>query len=184
MFPKAHAVAYCIMAVRVGWFKLNYPLHYYISYFTLRCNAYDIKAMCEGFESVSLRYNDILKRSLDKEAKNSVTKKEYEILNTLEVVLEMMARGYRFSNISLELSLADEFIIDPNDDKALIPPFITVDGLGLNVAKSIIDAKTERPFISKQDLLTRTQISSTLLKKLEDLNVLDGLQNENQLQLF
>ncbi len=184
MFPKAHAVAYCIMAVRVGWFKINYPLHYYISYFTLRCNAYDIKAMCEGFESVSLRYNEILKRTLDRETKNLVTKKENEVLSTLEVVLEMMARGYRFSNISLELSKADEFIIDPNDDKALIPPFITVDGLGLNVARSIIDAKTERPFISKQDLLTRTQISSTLLKKLEDMNVLDELQNENQLQLF
>lgn len=184
MFPKAHAVAYCIMAVRVGWFKINYPLHYYISYFTLRSNAYDIDTMIKGQNAVLARYNDIVKRSQDRELKKSVSNKEYEILNTLEVSLEMMARGYRISNISLQYSMAEEFVIDPNDDKAIIPSFKTIDGLGLNVAKSIVAARDERFFISKQDLLTRTQISSTLLKKLDDLKVLDSLQNENQLQLF
>ncbi|MDD2591381.1 MAG: PolC-type DNA polymerase III [Erysipelotrichaceae bacterium] len=184
MFPKAHAVAYCIMAVRVGWFKINYPLQYYISYFTLRCNAYDIKTMCDSYQVVVERYNELLRRSLDKEEKKMLTTKESELINTLEVTREMMARGYRFSKISLEFSTADEFIIDPSDNSALIPPFITIDGLGLNVARSIVLARDEKMFISKQDLLTRTQISSTLLKKLDDLRVLDHLQNENQLQLF
>ena len=184
MFPKAHAVAYVIMAVRVAWFKVYYPLQYYISFFTLRCNAFDIKAMCEGETAINSKIDDIQYRYSNKETKKTVTNKELELVTTLEVTLEMLARGYHINNISLEHSVANEFLIDPNDDKALIPPFVTIDGLGYNVAKSIVDARDERAFISKQDIISRTQLSTTLLNKLDELNVLVNLQDENQLQLF
>lgn len=184
MFPKAHAVAYVIMAIRVAWFKVYHPEYYYVSFFTLRSDAYDIETMINGKESIEQRLNSIQNRLNNYETQNQVSKKEKDILITLEVALEMHLRGYRFANISLQQSLATEFLVDPNDHKVLIPPFATVDGLGANVAKSIVEARNELPFISKEDIIKRTQLSNTLLAKLENMHVLDGLQDENQLSLF
>ena len=186
MFPKAHAVAYVMMAVRVAWFKVYYPLYYYISFFTLRCDYYDISVMIAGKDAVQARLRDIQGRmnSKDWEIRRSVTNKEEGLITTLEVVNELYCRGYRISNLSLEHSEAAEWIIDPDDPKALIPSFITIDGLGESVALSIVEARHKMPFISKEDLLIRTQLSNTLIGKLDELHVLDGLQEENQMSLF
>lgn len=184
MFPKAHAVAYVMMAVRVAWFKVYYPNYYYISFFTLRCNAYDIDTMIKGKEAVSARLNDIQTRLADNEQKRLVTNKEIELVTTLEVCLEMYLRGYSFSNIRLDESLATTFLVDKDNPKCIIPPFTTIDGLGANVATSVVEARKNRPFLSKQDLINRTQLSTTLLKKLEQLGVVNHLQEENQMSLF
>ena len=184
MFPKAHAVAYVIMAVRVAWFKVYHPLAYYVSYFTLRCNAYDIDVMRKGSAAILARLTDIDRRLRDNSTKFQVTNKEKDLYGTLEVALEMTLRGYRFDNIDLRLSQADEFLIHPNDSRILIPPFKVLDGLGENVARSIVEARMKCFFLSKEDLMSRTQINGTQVRKLEIMGVLDDLQDENQLSLF
>lgn len=184
MFPKAHAVAYVIMAVRVAWFKVYHPLAYYVSYFTLRCNAYDIDVMRKGSQAILARMTDIDKRMRDNSTKFQVTNKEKDLYSTLEVALEMTLRGYRFDNIDLRLSQADEFMIHPKDSRILVPPFKVLDGLGDNVARSIVEAREKCFFLSKEDLQIRTQINGTQIRKMEIMGVLDDLQDENQLSLF
>ena len=186
MFPKAHAVAYVMMAVRVAWFKVYYPLYYYISFFTLRCDYFEIDTMIQGQSAIRDRLKDINERmnSKDREIRRGVTNKEEGLITTLEVANELYCRGFKISNISLDYSLATEWRIDPNAPDSLIPAFVTLDGLGENVAQSIVQAREEREFLSKEDLLMRTQLSQTLLDKLDAMGVLSHLQNENQMSLF
>lgn len=180
MFPKAHAAAYVLMAVRIAWFKIHYPIYYYCMFFSIRCDAYDIDTMIKGEKAIVNKLQHI-KMLIDT---NVATKKDKDTFATLELALEMYLRGYRFSNIDINLSSATDFIVDPNDAKAIIPPFTTVDGLGENVAVTIVDARKQRPFLSKEDLKKRTSLSTTLISKLDDLNVLEDLIEKNQMSLF
>ena len=182
MFPKAHAVAYVIMAVRVAWFKVYHPEYYYVSYFTLRCDDYEIETMIKDADGIKRRLDQLGDIINDKT--QSPSKKDRDIYNTLEISFEMASRGYRMSNIDLNRSMAKEFIVDPDDNHCLIPPFRIIAGLGDNVAESIVAARNSQPFLSKEDLLARTQLSSTLIKKLDDLGALKGLDDTNQMTLF
>lgn len=182
MFPKAHAVAYCIMAVRVAWFKVYHPEYYYVSYFTLRCDAYELETMVKDADSIYMRMQELLSKMNSRE--NPATKKERDIFDTLEVCYEMVSRGYRMTNIDLYKSQATEFSVNPDNPREIIPPFKVLDGLGDNVAESIVNARKEREFLSKEDLMERTLLSNTLLKKLDDLGVLKGLDDSNQMTLF
>ena len=184
MFPKAHAVAYVLMAVRVAWFKVNYPLAYYASYFSLRATSHEYETYILGQTKILERLKDIQKRLNDNRLKSSVSHKEAELLGSLEVAYEMLSRGYHFSRLQLSASLANEFTLDPKDPKALIPPFTIVDGLGENVAKSIVEAREVRPFISKEDVMARTQVNNTTIKKFELYGLLDHLDDQNQMSLF
>lgn len=184
MFPKAHATAYVIMAVRIAWFKVYYPEYYYVSFFTLRCDAYEIETMVKDAKSIKARMDEISEKMQSSEPGQKASKKEIDIYNTLEVCYEMTSRGYRLSNIDINRSLATEFLVNPNDHHEIIPPFVILDGLGENVAESIIKARNEREFVSKEDLLNRTQLSQTLMKKLESLHVLDGMEESDQISLF
>jgi DNA polymerase-3 subunit alpha (Gram-positive type) len=184
MFPKAHAVAYVLMAVRVAWFKVNYPLAYYASYFSLRATSHEYETYILGEGKILERLKDIQRRLNDNRLKNTVSHKEAELLGSLEVAYEMLSRGYHFSHLKLNASLANEFSIDPKDPKALIPPFTIVDGLGENVAKSIVEARESRPFISKEDVMARTQVNNTTIKKFELYGLLDHLDDQNQMSLF
>lgn len=180
MFPKAHAVAYVIMAVRIAWFKVYYPEYYYVSYFSLRCDAYEIETMIKDWNGIKERMEELASKIATKEA----SKKEKDVHDTLEICYEMTSRGYRLSNIDLELSQATEFIVSPYDRHVLIPPFTVLDGLGANVAVSIVEARNRQPFLSKEDLLNRTLLSGTLCKRLGELGVLKGLDETNQVSLF
>jgi len=180
MFPKAHAVAYCIMAVRVAWFKVYHPQYYYVSYFTLRCDAYELETMIKDVDSVYARMKELQAKIESREA----SKKEADVFNTLEVTYEMLSRGYRLTNIDLYSSEATKFIVNPNNEKEIIPPFIVLDGLGANVAESIVSARKESKFLSKEDLLERTLLSNTLLKRLSELGILNDLDDTNQMSLF
>lgn len=184
MFPKAHAVAYVMMAVRIAWFKVHMPIHYYCMYFSIRCDAYDIQTMIQGEEAIRAKMAEIRHKRENKNAEAKVTDKELAIYDTLELALEMVVRGFRFSNISINRSAANEFIVDPDDPKAIIPPFTSIDGLGDNVGFSVVNARNERPFLSKEDVLKRTQLSKTLVDKLDSMNSLEGLDEENQMTLF
>ena len=182
MFPKAHAVAYVMMAVRIAWFKVHMPLAYYCMFFSIRCDAYDIQTMISGEEAIRQKMTEIKRK--EKEAPNEVTKKDRDTYTTLELALEMFCRGYRFSNMSINRSHATDFIYDPEDDKSIIPPFTSLDGLGANVGKSIVKAREERPFLSKEDVLKRTQLSKSLLDIMNQMGALEGLDDENQMTLF
>ena len=182
MFPKAHAVAYVIMAVRIAWFKVYHPEYYYVSYFTLRCDAYELETMIKDADSIYLRMQELLEKINSRE--NPASKKEKDIFDTIEVCYEMVSRGYKMLNIDLNNSLATEFRVNPNNNHEIYPPFKVLDGLGDNVAISIEEARKERPFMSKEDLMRRTQISQTLLKKLDDLGALKGLDDSDQMSLF
>lgn len=182
MFPKAHAVAYVMMAVRIAWFKVHMPVYYYCMFFSIRCDAYDISTMIAGEEAIRQRMSDIKRAREDKTQK--VSDKENAIYDTLELALEMSLRGFRFSNLSINRSAATEFTVDPEDEKAIIPPFTSLDGLGANVGKSIVEAREQRAFLSKEDLLKRTQLSKTLADKLDQMGAMEGLDEENQMRLF
>lgn len=182
MFPKAHAVAYVMMAVRIAWFKVHMPIYYYCMYFSIRCDAYDIDTMIAGEQAIRQRMTDIKRAKEDKTQK--VSDKELAIFDTLELALEMHLRGYHFSNISINRSAANEFIVDPEDPKSIIPPFTSLDGLGDNVGISIVEARKKRPFLSKEDVLKRTQLSKTLCDRMDAMNALEGLDEENQMTLF
>ncbi|MBQ7243084.1 MAG: PolC-type DNA polymerase III [Bacilli bacterium] len=189
LFPRGHAVAYVTMAVRVAYFKLYYPLEFYAVFFSIRSDDWDIKTMIEGEDSVINRIKEWGPRMKDRD--NPLSTKEVKQYKTLLVALEMLERGYKFSNIDLYRSDYKMFVVD-HENKALIPPFSVIEGLGQSVAKSICDAREEtneygekKRFISKQDLLERaSRLSNSLLKKLDDLGVLKGLSETNQVSLF
>jgi len=184
MFPKAHAVAYVMMCLRVAWFKVYYPHYYYATYFSKRCDAFDIETMCRGERDIRYKLNDIISRKNDYELSKKLTNKERQLINTLEVALEMTLRGYRFKKVDLYQSQANEFMVDPQNDHLIIPPFTSIDSLGENVAERIVNARDERKFISREDLMKRTGLNKTLMEKLAAMGCLSELQEENQLSLF
>ena len=189
LFPRGHATAYVMMAVRVAYFKLYYPLEFYAVFFSIRSDAWDIKTMIDGEEAVMAKINELKARQSDRT--NPLSNKEAAILDTLLVALEMLERGYHFENIDLYRSSAKMFVVD-HERKALIPPFVVIDKLGGAAAQSIIDAREEkdsegntRPFLSKEDLLSRSsKLNGSNLKSLEEFHVLDGLGETNQISLF
>ncbi|MEG2506328.1 MAG: PolC-type DNA polymerase III [Longicatena sp.] len=184
MFPKAHATAYVMMAIRIAWFKVHKPQYYYCMFFSIRCDAYDIETMIKGELAIRKKMTDIDDRLKSNELKRDVTKKDKDIYNTLELALEMILRGFYFENINLNKSASNEFIVDPDNENRIIPPFTSIDGLGENVADTIVEARKKSVFLSKEDLQRKTSLSGTLIKKLESMGVLEGLQDEDQMSLF
>ena len=181
LFPKGHATAYCMMAVRVGYFKVYYPLEFYATFFTVRSDQYDIEALVSGETAVIDKIEELRAKNRIKGEK--LSNKEDEILKTLQVALEMIQRGYKFVNISLEKSMAKNFVVD-KENNALIPPFSTIDGLGEHNAESVIEEREKRPFSSIEDLLSRTHLTQTNVEKLKELGVLKDLPESDQMSLF
>ncbi len=181
MFPKGHAVAYVTMAIRVGYFKVHYPLEFYATFFSVRSKQYDINTMIRGEEAIIERLEQLKHR--EKQGGEKLSPKEQEQYKTLQIALEMVERGYKFSNIDLYRSDAVNFVVD-HENKALIPPFATIDGLGENNAVTVVEARKEKPFTSREDLLSRTKLTGTNVKDLVDMHVLDDLPETDQLSLF
>ncbi len=181
MFPKGHAVAYVTMAVRVGYFKVHYPLEFYATFFSVRSKQYDIIPMIKGEESIIARLEQL--KVKEKTVGEKLTPKEEEQYKTLQIAVEMTQRGYKFANIDLYRSDATKFVVD-HEHNCLIPPFITIDGLGENNAKTVVEERLKRPFTSKEDLLRRTKLTSTNVNDLSAMGVLDDLSENDQLSLF
>ena len=179
MFPKAHAVAYVLMAIRVAWFKVYYPLEYYATFFSTRVKEFDIEVMSKGQGAIEKKLKEIQEKSLRKEA----TAKEESLFTVLEIALEMSLRGYGFSVIDLYQSKASQWTLD-HENKLLIPPFSAIEGLGAEAGRSVELEAKNRPFISKEDLLNRTKLNNTNLLHLERMGSLEGMQEQNQLSLF
>ena len=181
MFPKGHAVAYVTMAVRVGYFKIYYPLEFYATFFTVRSKQYDIQTMIKGKDAIISKIEEL--RTKQRISNEKLSPKEAEQLKTLINALEMVQRGYSFVNIDLYRSDASKFVVD-YERKALIPPFITIDGLGENNAVTVVEEREKGEFFSKEDLLRRTKLTSTNVQDLTDMGVLDDLSDSDQLSLF
>lgn len=177
MFPKAHAAAYVLMALRVAYFKVHHPLYYYCAYFSIRAKAFELKTMSGGLEAVKARMADIQEKKKNNEASNV----ENDLFTTLELVNEMLERGFTFGKLDLYKSDAIEFQIEGN---TLIPPFVALEGLGENVAKQLVAARAEGEFLSKTELRKRGGLSSTLVDKMTEMGILAGLPEDNQLSLF
>ena len=181
MFPKGHAVAYVTMAVRVGYFKIYYPLEFYATFFSVRSKQYDIEVMIKGEQAIIDRLEELKLKGKTKGEK--LSPKETEQIKTLTISLEMVQRGYKFENINLYKSDPLKFVVD-KENNALIPPFITIDGLGESNAVTVEEARKEKPFFSKEDLLRRTKLTSTNVDDLSRMGVLDELNETDQLSLF
>lgn len=175
MFPKAHAAAYVLMALRVAYFKVHDPLLYYAAYFSVRAYDFDLVAMSQGKEAIKVQMKEIMDKGLD------ASVKEKNLLTVLEIANEMVERGYEFKMVDIYKSDAKDFIIEEN---SLLAPFRAINGLGENVAKQIVIAREEQPFLSKEDLATRGKVSKTIIEYMDENGVLEGLPDENQLSLF
>jgi len=181
LFPRAHATAYVQMAVRVGYFKVYYPLEFYSVFFSARCDDWDIFTMCQGEEATKKKYDELKGRYNSRSEPLSV--KEKSLLKTLQTAIEMFERGFSFAIPDLYKSDASTFICD-HEKKQLIAPFSVLDGLGDTAAQSILEARKNGEFISKKDILKRTKLSSTNLEELDRLGTLEGIPEANQLSLF
>ncbi|MDD2518685.1 MAG: PolC-type DNA polymerase III [Bacilli bacterium] len=176
MFPKAHAAAYIMSALRIAWFKVHYPKYYYAAYFSVRCHDFYIESMIKGYDAIKKDILEIIDKGYD------ATNKEIAVLDVLNVALEATARGFKFANIDIEKSDATNFLI--LDDYTLLPPFRTIDGLGDLVAKKVVEERDKKPFISIEDLQKRGKVTATTIEKMRLMKVLDNLDESNQLSLF
>lgn len=175
MFPKAHAAAYVISAVRTAYFKLYYPIEYYATYFTVRAEDLDLELLCQGYDAIARRLQET-------EAKGfNVTTKEKNSIPLLEMALEMTARGFNFKPIDLYKSQATKFVID---DMHLIPPFSAVSGIGINAAPNLANAREQGEFLSIEDFQRRSKASKTVIETLTGMGCFRGLPESNQLTLF
>ncbi|WP_036499055.1 PolC-type DNA polymerase III [[Mycoplasma] testudinis] len=181
MFPKAHAAAYVLMAWRIAWYKIHHPLEYYATLFSIKLTEHDIATCVQGKEAIRQALHNIRSRLADKKTASEVKTKEIDLIVTYEAYLEMRARGFEMSAISLEHSYATKFRVL---DKKIIPPFTTVAGLGDVAAESIIKARDERMFSSIKDLADRTKLTKTHLAELIDSKVVSHLPSDDQLKLF
>ncbi|QQE80834.1 PolC-type DNA polymerase III [Alicyclobacillus sp. SO9] len=177
MFPKAHAAAYVLMAVRIAWFKIYHPLAFYATYFSVRADDFDVELMAKGREAILEKIREI------EEKGNTASPKEKSLMTVLEVALEMVTRGYRFLPVDLYESDAVKFRV-MEDQNALLPPFGAISGVGVNAAKSLYEACKEGPLLSVEDLQSRSRASKTVIEILTSLGCLEGLPATNQLSLF
>ena len=173
MFPKAHAAAYVMMAWRIAYFKVNYPLQYYAAFFSIRASAFSYEMMCFGKEKVLYHINMI--QSIDK---NKRTAKDEDKLKDLKLVLEMYARGFEF--MPIDIYVADDIRFQVIDGK-IMPSLASIEGMGEKAAKQLKDAACKGRFISKEDLQAHSKIGKSAIDKLSELGILDGMPDTNQL---
>ena len=169
MFPKAHATAYVMMALRIAWFKVHDPLLFYSAYFSKRVDKFDYEKMLAGPLALKNGIKELL-------SKNFLTANEQSTLTTLQVAYEMTLRGFHFKKVDINLSDAKTFVME---DNGLRMPFISIDGLGENVASGIIETRLEQLFTSKEDVKIRTKINQTVFAKMDTYGAFDQLIVEN-----
>ena len=175
MFPKAHAAAYVMMAWRVAFCKVFYPLAYYAAFFSIRANGFSYELMCQGREKLEYHLADFKKRS------DSLSKAEQDTLRDMRIVQEMYARGYDFMPIDIYRAQAERFQII---DGKLMPSLSSIAGLGLSAAEGVVYAAMDGPFLSKEDFRNRSKVSKTICDLMSDMGILGDLPESNQLSLF
>ena len=178
LFPKAHAVAYVMMAFRIAWFKVHRPLAFYAAYFSIRAKAFDEAFMCRGMEVCQKKMREIIAK--DKEA----SAVEQDMLTTLEVCYEFYLRGFTFDRMDLYQSKALHFSVD-EEHNALRPPFVSVAGLGETAALSLEEVRKGKRFISIEEVSTACpKLSKTHIGLLKEAGAFGDMPETSQLDLF
>ncbi len=175
MFPKAHAAAYVMMAWRIAYFKIFYPLAYYAAFFSIRATSFSYELMCQGREKLEFFLADYGRR------KDTLTKKEQDTVKDMKIVQEMYARGFSFVPVDLFTAKAHTFQIV---DGKLMPSLDSIEGLGDKAADAVVEAAKDGPFLSKDDFRQRTKVSKTVIDLMGELGLLGDLPESNQLSLF
>ena len=175
MFPKAHAAAYVMMAWRIAYCKVNYPLAYYCAYFSIRASAFSYEIMCQGQKHLEETMADYRKRS------DTLTNKEQDALKDMRIVQEMYARGFEFEKLDIFRAHSRNFQII---DGKVMPSLSSIDGLGEKAADAIMEAAKDGPFLSKDDFRSRTKVSKTVIDMMGDLGLLGDIPESNQISLF
>ena len=177
MFPKAHAAAYVMSAIRLAWYKIYIPIAFYCAMFTVAPNGFDATVAIQGKNAVVNLIKDIEARNQKKEA----SPKEVSSISTLQLINECYARRLRFLPIDIEKSHSFMFL---PENGAIRLPFSSLPGLGENAAANIIAAREEAPFFSVEDLQIRAKLSKSVIEILRNNGVLKGLNETDQLSLF
>lgn len=177
MFPKAHAAAYVVSAFRIAWIKVHKPAYFYSSWLSCKANDFEIETMIKGYDAIKARVEEIQNKGFDASAK------ELSLLECLKVCLEATARGIKFDKIDLYKSDWKVWQVS-EDEKTIIPSFLSVDGLGDTVAKNIVSERDKGKFISIEEFQSRTKVSQTIVEKLKAIDVLSGMPESSQLSLF
>ena len=175
MFPKAHAAAYVMMAWRIAYCKVNYPLAYYAAFFSIRASAFSYELMCQGQKHLESMMADYKRRA------DTLSKKEQDAARDMKVVQEMYARGFEFVPIDIFSAQSRSFQVV--GDK-IMPSLSSIDGLGEKAADAIVEAAKDGPFLSKDDFRQRTKVSKTVVDLMDTLNLLGNLPESNQISLF
>ncbi len=175
MFPKAHAAAYVMMAWRIAYCKINYPLAFYAAFFSIRASAFSYELMCQGREHLEKVMADYKQRM------DTLSKKEQDSYRDMKLVQEMYARGFDFVPIDIFSAQSRNFQIV---DGKLMPSLSSIDGLGDKAADAIVEAAKDGAFLSKDDFRQRTKVSKTVVDLMASLNLLGNLPESNQISLF
>lgn len=176
MFPKAHAVAYVMMAWRIAWFKVNYPLAYYAAFFSIRAKAFNYEYMCQGKEILDKKIEEL--KAKPKELRTGV---EEDSLRDMRLVQEMYARGLEF--MPIDLYRADDINFQIIDGK-IMPAFSAIEGVAGKAAAQLKEAGKGEPYLSKEDLRIRSGVGKSTIEKLTSLGLLEGLPDTSQLSIF
>lgn len=175
MFPKAHAAAYMIAALRLGWYKVYYPVEYYSAYFTVRPEDVELATILRGKEAIKRRINEINLK--DREA----SKKEKDAAEVLKVFVEILSRGIEILPIDLKRSHATKYLVE---DGKIRVPFAALDGVGDKAAVALYEAAQRGNYISKDEFQSEAGVSKSVIEVLNKMGVLDALPDSNQMTLF
>lgn len=177
LFPRAHATAYVIMAYRIAYCKVHYPLAYYCAYFSIRAAEFDAQEISKGKTYIKSKIDELEKTSNERE----LDLKEEGTLAVMQLAYEMLLRGFTFEKVDLYKSDAEKFIMLKN---SLLPPLQSLSGVGETAAKNIVAARQSGKFLSIEDLRTRAGINKTSIAVLQEHGCLNGLAESNQMSLF
>lgn len=175
MFPKAHAAAYVMMAYRIAWYKIFYPLAYYAAFFSIRATSFSYEVMCMGREKLEYYMDEIRKKG------DAATKKEQDMIKDMKIVQEMYARGFEFMPLDLYKAKAHRFQII---DGKLMPSLDAIEGLGDKAADAVVAAAQKGVFLSKDDFRIRTKVSKTVIDLMDEMHLFGDIPNSNQMSLM
>ena len=180
MFPKGHAVAYVTMALRIAWYKVYRPAAYYCAYYTVRADGFDANLLGGTVETVKKNYKSFQDRK--RENSKDFTDKDDKLMIIMEIVIEMLYRGIEFLPVDLRYSDSTKFQLV--SDNKIRMPFTAIPGLGRTAAESIVEARSQSMFISIEDLISRTKLSTSLCDAMRENGCFANLPETNQITLF
>ena len=176
MFPKAHAAAYVMMAWRIAYCKINYPLAYYAAFFSIRAKAFSYASMCQGPKHLADCMEELKKKG------DALSPKDKDAQGDMLIVQEMYARGFDF--VPIDLFKVQSRLFQVTEDGKIMPSLTSIEGLGEKAADAIVEACKDGPFLSKDDFRERTKASKTIVDLMADLGILGDIPESNQISLF